>query len=115
MLEDRLLGTFTDLRAVEHTFVHAGWTREESRFRLHYVPAAALGEEELNSGDDNLIAYAADEWVWVRSSGDVALVAMDGRVVARSASADGIQRIPRPASGIYVVQSGSKACKIWVP
>lgn len=115
VLEDRLLGTLTDLRAEPHAFVHAGWTREESRFRLHYVPGAALGGGELPVANADLIAYAADEWIWVRSSGDVSLVALDGRVVARSASSDGIQRIPRPAPGIYVVRSGLKACKIWVP
>lgn len=115
LLEDRLLGTFTDLRAGTHTFAHAGWTLEESRFRLHYVPAAALGESEVSVAGNSLIAYAADEWVWVRSSGDVALVALDGRIVAKSAGADGIQRIPRPATGIYVVRAGTQACKIWVP
>ncbi len=115
MLEDRLLGTFTDLRAGAHSFTHAGWTLEESRFRLHYVPAAALGEGELAAASDALIAYAADEWVWVRSSGDIVLCALDGRVVARAAGADGIQRIPRPATGIYVVRTETRACKIWVP
>jgi len=115
LLEDRLLGTFTDLRAGAHTFTHAGWTFEESRFRLHYVPAAALGDDELAVAGNSLIAYAADEWVWVRSSGEVVLCALDGRVVARAAGADGIQRIPRPATGIYVVRAGTRACKIWVP
>lgn len=115
LLEDRLLGTFTDLRAGAHTFAHAGWTLEESRFRLHYVPAAALGDDELAVAGNSLIAYAADEWVWVRSSGEVVLCALDGRVVARAAGADGIQRIPRPATGIYVVRAGTRACKIWVP
>jgi hypothetical protein len=115
LLEDRLMGTFTDLRAEAHVFAHAGWTIEESRFRLHYVPAAALGDGELGSADDALIAYAADEWIWVRSTGECGLYGLDGRLVATVSDGAAVQRIPRPGPGIYVVRSGSKACKIWVP
>lgn len=114
ILEDRLLGSFTDLRAGAHHFVHAGWTLDESRFRLHYVPAATLGDgEEL--ANTTLVAYASGEWLVVHSAQPASLYTLDGRLVAQSAGASLVQQIPRPASGIYVVSCGTQRSKILVP
>lgn len=116
LLEDRLLQTFTDLRIGGHAFINAGWTLEESRFRLHFIPAAKLGDAKFEGKIANeLIAYAADDWVWVRSSGNVGLFTVEGRELARTSSNELIQRIPRPAPGIYLVRAGVRACKIIIP
>lgn len=114
ILEDRLLGSFTNLRAGAHHFVHAGWTLDESRFRLHYVPAATLGdgEESINA---SLVAYPSGEWLVVHTAQPASLYTLDGRLVAQSSGASLVQQIPRPASGIYVVSCGTQRSKILVP
>jgi hypothetical protein len=114
LLEDRLLGSFTDLRAGAHQFVHAGWTLDESRFRLHYVPAATLGDGE-ESVNASLVAYASGEWLVVHSALPASLYTLDGRLVAQSSGGSLLQQIPRPASGLYVVLCGTQRSKILVP
>ena len=114
ILEDRLLGSFTDLRAGAHQFVHAGWTLDESRFRLHYVPAATLGDGE-ESVNASLVAYASGEWLVVHTAQPASLYTLDGRLVAQSSGGSLLQQIPRPASGIYVVSCGTQRSKILVP
>jgi hypothetical protein len=114
LLEDRLLGSFTDLRAGTHHFIHSGWTLDESRFRLHYVPAATLsGGEE--SAQPDLVAYASGEWLVVHTAKPASLYTLDGRLVAQSAGGSLVQQFPRPASGIYVVSCGTQHSKILVP
>ena len=118
ILEDRLLGSFTDLGTSSHHFVHAGWTLDESRFRLHYVPAASLGAGEGSgegSASRELVTYASGEWVLVHSAEPCTLFTLDGRLLDQSAGGSVVQRIPRPASGLYVVTCGTQRRKILVP
>jgi hypothetical protein len=114
VLEDRLLASFNDLRNSPYTFVHREWSLDESRFRLHFVPTASLGNGGEAAGDA-LVAYASGEWLVVHRAQSCALYALDGRLMAESAGDSAVQLIPRPSAGLYVITCGTQRVKLVVP
>ncbi|MFM6999354.1 MAG: hypothetical protein ACKOX0_09000 [Bacteroidota bacterium] len=114
VLEDRLLANFNDLRKSPYTFIHREWSLDESRFRLHFVPTASLGNGGEAAGDA-LVAYASGEWLVVHHTHSCALYALDGRFMAESSGDSAVQLIPRPSAGLYVITSGTQRVKLVVP
>jgi hypothetical protein len=101
ILEDLLMGTFTDLKSNSYTFSYD--MNFDNRFIVHFTPLA-VGENPA----DLINIYSSQKDVYVsvpaNTKGDIVVYNLMGQEVARSMIKDVLNKITLDNSGYYLVK-----------
>lgn len=106
ILEDKLLGTFTNIRKANYTYTHSAGANQD-RFVLHFNKTGAVGLEELN--ETVVFSYVKNETLSVDlntlKGPSITVFDITGKEVAKVSNGSGVVNfdVSSWAQGVYVV------------